>query len=190
MKIKFNLIISLITILPFFGLAQEQKTTLRSSNIEDVRNYVSNSYNLKQKALDTLCLYTVVFIKFKVSEKGKIEELYLTEKTPPVIKAELEKAIKSTNGHWSEAAGDKTYFSGKAFMLPVVLFYGKGCEEGNGELETNITEEQRAREYRKLNSTTRNANYAVQNILNFGGETKDSLECVMIAPISFGAGGY
>ncbi|RZL60465.1 MAG: hypothetical protein EOO93_13730, partial [Pedobacter sp.] len=159
MKIKFNLTIWLIATLPFISFAQRETPTLTSSNIEDVRNYVSNNYNLNEKTIDTLCLYTVVFIKFKVSEKGKIEELYLTEKTPPVIKAELEKAIKSTNGHWSEAAGDKAYFSGKAFMLPVVLFYGRGCGEGNGELETNITEEQRAREYRKLNSTTRNANY-------------------------------
>ena len=84
----------------------------------------------------------------------------------------------------------KPIFREKRLWLPVVLFYGRGCEEGNGELETNITEEQRAREYRKLNSTTRDANYAVENILNFGGETKNYIECVMIASISFAASGY
>ncbi|PWS29784.1 hypothetical protein [Pedobacter paludis] len=187
MKKITSIIISIFCIIPFISNAQDKLT---SSNVYDVSSYVSDNFKLKDKTLDTLCLYTTVFIKFRISEKGNIDDLTLTERIPDVIKKALEKAIKSSDGHWSNLKTDIEYFANKSFILPVVLFYGKGCGEGNGELELNISDERRAREYRRLDNTVRSANYAVQDLLNSNGKSVNMLECVILSPLSIGAQGY
>lgn len=187
-KIIFN--ISIFCVLTFSSKAQGTLTTLTSLNVSDLSNYISANYKLKEMTLDTLCLYTTVFMKFKVAANGKIVELALSEKTPDVIKKGLEKAIESSNGHWSNVYTDLEYFSKKTFILPIVLFYGRGCEVGTGELEINISEERRAKEYRKLNNTARNANYAVMDILKSNGKYLNMLECVILSPLTMGASGH
>lgn len=187
---KIFFIINICCALTFSSKAQGTLSRLTSSNVSDISNYISANYKLKEKTLDTLCLYTTVFMKFKVSENGKIVELVISEKAPEVIKKELRKAIESTNGHWNNIGDDLAYFSKKTFILPIVLFYGRGCEVGSGELEINISEEKRAKEYRKLDNTARNANYAVMDILKFNGKFLNTLECVILSPLTMGASGY
>ncbi|WP_156166671.1 hypothetical protein [Pedobacter sp. BMA] len=187
---KIIFIISIFCVLTFSSKGQGTLRTLTSLNVSDLSNYISANYKLKEKTLDTLCLYTTVFMKFKVAANGKIADLTLSEKTPDVIKKGLVKAIESSNGHWSNLDTDLEYFSKKTFVLPIVLFYGRGCEVGNGELEINISEERRAEEYRKLDNTARNANYAVMDILKFNGKYLSMLECVILSPLTMGATGY
>lgn len=162
--------------------AQDKLTQLTASNVSDIRNYISANYKLKEKNLDTLCLYTTVFAKFKVSNSRQISDLSLSANIPDMIKLSLEKAIKSSNGHWSNLNIDLEYFSNRIFILPIVISYGRGCAGGDGELSLTVPVE----DWRKIYNTVRAANYAIMDILKFNGKNLDKLECVMLAPLSFG----
>jgi len=179
---KIIFIISILCLLTSSSKAQGTLTALTSLNVSDIRTYISANYSLKEKNRDTLCLYTTVFIKFKVSSVGKINELSLSENIPDIIKNALEKAVKSSNSHWSTNKSDLEYFSKTTFILPVVLFYGKGCDGGGGELSLTVPVEN----WRKIYNTMRTANYAVLDILKFKDKYLDSLECVMLAPLKLG----
>jgi hypothetical protein len=179
---KIIIIISIFCVLTFNSKAQGTLTTLTSLNVSDISNYISANYKLKEKTLDTLCLYTTVFMKFKVTANGKIAGLALSEKTPDVIKKGLEKAIESSNGHWSNIDTDLKYFSKNTFILPIVLFYGRGCVGGDGELSLTVPVE----DWRKIYKTMRSSNYAVLDILKFKDKYLDSFECVILAPFKLG----
>ena len=90
---KIIFIISILCLLTSSSKAQGTLTALTSLNVSDIRTYISANYSLKEKNRDTLCLYTTVFIKFKVSSVGKINELSLSENIPDIIKNALEKAV-------------------------------------------------------------------------------------------------
>ncbi|MDQ0967801.1 hypothetical protein QFZ20_003204 [Flavobacterium sp. W4I14] len=179
---KIIFIINIFCALTFSSKAQGTLSRLTSSNVSDISNYISANYKLKEKNLDTLCLYTTVFAKFKVSNSRQISDLSLSANIPDMIKLSLEKAIKSSNGHWSNLDIDLEYFSNRIFVLPIVISYGRGCAGGDGELSLTVPVE----DWRKIYNTARAANYAILDILKFNGKNLDKLECVLLAPLSLG----
>lgn len=178
----FYIIFNIFCIIPFVLKGQDKLPQLAKSNVSDIRTYISANYSLKEKNRDTLCLYTTVFLKFKVSSFGKINEFSLSENIPDIIKIALEKAMKSSNSHWSTKKSDLEYFSKNTFILPIVLFYGRGCDGGDGELSLTVPVEN----WRKIYNTMRTANYAVLDILKFKEKSLDMLECVILAPLKIG----
>lgn len=157
-------------------------------NLSDITNYVSKGFKLKDKIIDTLCLYTTVFVKFSVGKHGSISNISYTSKTPEYIKGSLDSALRTSNGHWSTRASDQVFFSKKIFVLPVILYYGIGCTKGSGELDTITTKTNLVNEYNKIDNTLRNSNNAIRDILSIGNNrSPNTLECIIISPISLGA---
>ncbi len=170
------------------SFAQTKLPMLTFSKIENLKDYISYNYKLEADVLDTLCLYTTVFVKFNISQQGQVVDLRFTKGTPTFILRALKKAIESSNGHW-EIDKDEFHLCTTNFILPVVLFYGAGCKESEGVLglSTDVALEKKRRDYFKLDRTLRESNYAVLNILNFddGGKYLDNLKCTILSPISF-----
>lgn len=183
---KIATIFVFLLLLAAGSYAQDKRPNLTFSNIDQVGAYVSDHFSIDEKIMDTLCLFTSVFVKFNVSEKGKISNLGFTIGTPAFITNALKKAIESTNGHWKIDKSEKRLTT-TTYILPVVLYYGLGCKEGTGGIDVNITPERRAREYVKLNNTALNSSYAVQNILDFDTGKANWLRCLILPPISFSA---
>ena len=49
------------------SFAQTKLPMLTFSKIENLKDYISYNYKLEADVLDTLCLYTTVFVKFNIS---------------------------------------------------------------------------------------------------------------------------
>lgn len=90
---------------------EKEKNVVRFMQSVFNENYKYNS--------DTLCLYTVFYAVFEISETGKIANLKFTTALPESARPLVEQMIYATEGYWQPAKYGRKAVRSRPFMLPV-----------------------------------------------------------------------
>jgi len=99
----------------------------------------------------------------------------------------LKKALQTSNENWSRIDDDIKFFAKQTFLIPIIFYYKYGCADIPSQSNIVSGSESRIKSFLKLDHTIRKTNHAATDILNFEEEPSfNSLECILISPISFG----
>lgn len=90
--------------------------------------YLSLHVSDNHKGLDTLCLRTCLFIKFRISKEGEITNISSNVGAPPVIAEGFKRALLSTNGRWSPHIVNGTPIDSPYFLLPIYIHL-RACKD-------------------------------------------------------------
>ncbi|GAA4303769.1 hypothetical protein GCM10023183_16680 [Nibribacter koreensis] len=105
------------------------------NNLKELSQAVStNLAKPDWEELDKLCIQSVVFMKFDISESGKTQNITFSKTAPPAVKDMLKAAVNTiiVNGHAKEIRG-------KTFLQPFIFMYEVGCQN---TLEDRLNKDQ------------------------------------------------
>ena len=163
-----------------FGQGVDKKLTLK--NISDISLYITDNYKLEPEDLDTACINSVVFIRFKILPSNKISELAFSGGAPQFIIKALSKALLAAQVHIALTAGDKKVVGKKTFVLPVIYYYSGGCSVVAAPKDTTkkISGEKELLDVIARQEKTQNS---VSHLLDFGDKSVDMLDCILLRPV-------
>jgi len=153
----------LLAIMYLSSIAQSKAATF-SYKKQTLQGYLEKAIfdSLKtNKSFDTLCIRSATFIKFTVSEKGEVENIFFNESSPKTFNDALRKMLLSTNGKW-DTKGCKDLDT--PFILPFGYDFSSKCRKKPIDYNQSLQ--------------------PVYEILSYKGQKALSeLKCVMLAPI-------
>jgi hypothetical protein len=196
MKNAFIYIVKSLLILFIFdtALAQSPMPKLTIRRPEDIRIYISKFYNPGDKFKLNACVNVVVYAKFKITKKGKIDSLDISTTGPSEIREAFKKAILTTDGLWKMTAGEKKQINGNTYLLPLICYYEAGCHPGildslpiNNRKELLIGDKKFYFKAPQKIIANEILNQSLFNMLGFEKGIYQTLNCIIINPVVFGS---
>lgn len=156
-----------------------QNTSERTTylKLEKLESHILSNFKLEQGYLDTACLNTAIYLKFKIigNRPASIE---FTKTTPDAIKHAIEKILAPHKGSLYFLNGSQ--YENKTIMIPMLFIYNSNCKasgkvsvDKNGELSG-------------IDITPNTALIlAFRNIMVFDNQNASVLECTLLPPMYF-----
>lgn len=181
---KLIFFFSICTLYSIVAKSQVKLPELSLGKAQNVVLYIGKYYKPKSGFIDTSCINSMVFIKFKVSDKGSIDSLDISKNGPSALKEALKIAILNTNGLWKSTTNEKRLYKNKTFLLPVIFHYQSGCQINKKDL-VNVDKNGNltimyGHPYGKIDSS-------LNNFLDFENCRLITLDCILLTPITFSA---
>jgi hypothetical protein len=96
--------------------------TFSGETLFQFRNFFFNAFNssANRTTTDTMCISSVTFIKFSISEKGEIVDLTFNEYSNSKLNKIFEKILESSNGKWQPARINGRPVKSKPIIFPLL----------------------------------------------------------------------
>ncbi|MGB4776273.1 MAG: hypothetical protein WBP45_13945 [Daejeonella sp.] len=159
------------TLLPFHLLGQ---VNTKSENILNFPSLLINNLYLNYPDIDTVCFSTVVFVKFNITNKGKIIAVSVNKETPAFLKKALFTSIEKLDYSWYDKSNLK---KDDLYLLPVLFLIEAGCGPSEGEVSTDLSKKSKSR---YLEEKTFNV---FRNMIQFNDHHSSLLKCVLLNPV-------
>ena len=130
--------------------------------------------NKGKKQLDSVCLQSVCFVKFKISKKGEPKEIGFNYGSDSLLNSVFNQIIIDSKQYWKPSIFNGKAIESSQIIMPIMVFYDKGCKQENlNDYKTKYLKFKRAVNH--LTNYTKNEYYGGF----YGGFLE---ECIILKP--------